>query len=81
MARIEAEVMDLVNRIQGLPDAERAKILARVMIAEGKKVPWSEIEKIQQRARESKLDAKELERDIVEAVREVREERSRKSRT
>ena len=68
MARIETEVMDLAKRIQGLPDAERAKILARVMIAEGKKVPWSAVEAIQQRARDSKLDPKELERDTVEAV-------------
>lgn len=81
MARIEADILDLAKRIQELPDAERAKILARVMIAEGKKVPWSEIEEIQQRARESKFDAQELERDIVESVREVRDERSRKSRT
>jgi hypothetical protein len=81
MARIEAEALALAKRIQGLPSAERAKILARVMMAEGQKVPWSDIEAIQQRARSSELDARDVERDIVETVREVRDERRRKNRT
>jgi transposase InsO family protein len=79
MTRMQAQ--DLAKRIQILPDAEQIKILSRVMKAEGKKVSWSEVERIQQRMAKLKVDEDQLTRDIVESVREVRRERQRKSRS
>jgi transposase InsO family protein len=79
MTRMQAQ--DLAKRIQILPDAEQIKILSRVMKAEGKKVGWSEVERIQQRMAKLKVDEDQLTRDIVESVREVRRERRRKSRS
>ena len=79
MTRMEAR--DLVKRIQVLPDAEQIKILSRVMHAEGKKVGWSEVEGIQQRMGKLDADDERLTREIVEAVREVRRARRRKSRS
>jgi hypothetical protein len=80
MARIQAEVQALAERIQALADADRAKILAQVMLAEGKKVPWSALQRVQRRVREVGVDGDKLDRDIVEAVREVRLDRTPKSR-
>jgi hypothetical protein len=79
MTRMEAR--DLVKRIQVLPDAEQIKILSRVMHAEGKKVGWSEVEGIQQRMGKLDVDDERLTREIVEAVRDGRRERRRKSRS
>ena len=79
MTRMEAR--DLVKRIQVLPDAEQTRILSRVMQAEGKKVAWSEVEAIQQRMGKLDVDDEQFTREIVEAVREVRRERRRKSRS
>jgi hypothetical protein len=79
MTRMEAR--DLVKRIQVLPDAEQIKILSRVMQAEGKKVGWTEVEGIQQRMGKLDVDDEQFTREIVEAVREVRRERRRKSRS
>ena len=79
MTRMEAR--DLVKRIQVLPDAEQIKILSRVMHAEGKKVGWSEVEGIQQRMGKLDVDYERLTREIVEAVRDGRRERRRKSRS
>jgi hypothetical protein len=79
MTRMEAR--DLVKRIQVLPDAEQTRILSRVMQAEGKKVAWSEVEAIQQRMGKLDVDDERFTREIVEAVREVRRERRRKSRS
>ena len=79
MTRMEAR--DLVKRIQVLPDAEQIKILSRVMHVEGKKVGWSEVEGIQQRMGKLDADDERLTREIVEAVRDVRRERRRKSRS
>jgi transposase InsO family protein len=75
------EARDLVKRIQILPDAEQIKILSRVMQAEGKKVAWTEVEAIQRRMGKLAVDDEKLTREIVEAVREVRRERRRKSRS
>jgi hypothetical protein len=80
MARIQSEVQELARRIQALPDAQKAKILAQVMLAEGKDVPWSAIEDIQRRMRKLDLDPEKLDRDIVKTVREVRRDRRRKPR-
>ena len=79
MTRMEAR--DLVKRIQVLPDAEQTRILSRVMQAEGKKVAWSEVEAIQQRMGKLDVDDEQLTGAIVQAVREVRRERQRKSRS
>ena len=79
MTRIEAR--DLVKRIQVLPDAEQVKILSRVMQAEGRKVAWSEVEAIQRQMGKLDVDDEKFSREIVEAVREVRRERRRKSRS
>jgi hypothetical protein len=77
----QMEARDLVKRIQILPDAEQIKILSRVMQAEGKKVAWTEVEAIQRRMGKLAVDDEKLTREIVEAVREVRRERRRKSRS
>ena len=79
MTSIEAR--DLSKRIQVLPDAEQVKILSRVMQADGRKVPWSEVEAIQRRMGKLDVDHEKLTREIVEAVREVRRERRRRSRS
>ena len=77
----QMEARDLVKRIQILPEAEQIKILSRVMQAEGKKVAWSEVEAIQRRMGKLAVDDEKLTREIVGAVREVRRERRRKSRS
>ena len=79
MTSIEAR--ELSKRIQVLPDAEQVKILSRVMQADGRKVPWSEVEAIQRRMGKLDVDHEKLTREIVEAVREVRRERRRRSRS
>ena len=79
MTRVQA--VDLAKRIQDLPENEQAKLLARVMIAEGQTVPWSRIETIQRRIAKLDLDPQQVERDAVEAVRAVRRERRRSGRT
>lgn len=80
MAKIEAEIRALAERIQALADADRAKILAQVMRAEGKGVPWSAVQRVQGRVRSVGLRGEKVDRDIVDAVREVRRDRARKSR-
>jgi len=80
MARVQAEIRALAERIQALADADRAKILAQVMQAEGKRVPWSAVQGVQSRVRSGGLRGEKLDRDIVDAVREVRRDRARKSR-
>lgn len=77
----QMEARDLVKRIQILPEAEQIKILSRVMQAEGKKVAWSEVEAIQRRMGKLAVDDEKLTNEIVEAVREVRQERRRRSRS
>lgn len=67
-------------RIQALADADRTKILAQVMLAEGEKVPWSALQRVQRRVRQVGCDGDKLDRDIVQAVRDVRSDRVRKSR-
>ena len=80
MARVQAEIRALAERIQALADADRAKILAQVMQAEGKRVPWSAVQRVQSRVRSVGLRGEKLDSDIVDAVREVRRDRARKSR-
>jgi hypothetical protein len=80
MARIQAEVRALAERIQALADADRAKILAQVMQAEGKKVPWSSVRRVQSRVGRIGLRGDKLDRDVVGTVRQVRRDRARKSR-
>ena len=80
MARVQAEIRALAERIQALADADRAKILAQVMQAEGKRVPWSAVQRVQSRVSSVGLRGEKLDSDIVDAVREVRRDRARKSR-
>ncbi len=80
MAKVQAEIRALAERIQALADADRAKILAQVMQAEGKRVPWSAVQQVQGRVRSAGLRGEKVDRDIVDAVREVRRDRARKSR-
>lgn len=77
----QMEARDLARRIQILPEADQIKILSRVMQAEGKKVAWSEVEAIQRRMGKFAVDDEKLTSEIVEAVREVRQERRRRSRS
>jgi hypothetical protein len=78
MAKVQAEIQALAERIQALADADRAKILAQVMRAEGKRV--SAVQRVQGRVRSAGLRGEKVDRDIVDAVREVRRDRGRKSR-
>jgi hypothetical protein len=80
MARVQAEVQALAERIQALADADRAKILAQVMLAEGKKVPWSAVQRVQTRVRKIGIEGEKLDRDIVESVREARRDGARRPR-
>jgi hypothetical protein len=50
------------------------------MQAEGKKVPWSSVQRVQGRVRRIGLRGAKLDRDIVDAVRAVRRDCARKSR-
>jgi hypothetical protein len=74
LTRIEA--VELARRIQGLSVAEQAKLLARVMLAEGKKVPRSGIRTIQHRAGVSRMSADAVEQQVVQIVRAVRNGRA-----
>jgi hypothetical protein len=80
MAKVQAEIRALAERIQALADADRAKILAQVMQAEGKRVPWSAVQRVQGRVRSVGLRGEKVDRDIVDTLREVRRDRARKSR-
>jgi hypothetical protein len=80
MAKVQAEIQALAERIQALADADRAKVLAQVIQAEGKRVPWSAVQRVQGRVRSVGLRGEKVDRDIVDAVREVRRDRARKSR-
>jgi hypothetical protein len=80
MAKIQAEIRALAERIQALADADRAKILAQVMQAEGKRVPWSAVQRVQGRVRSGGVRGEKVDREIVDTVREVRRDRARKSR-
>ena len=50
------------------------------MRAEGKRVPWSAVQRVQGRVRSGGVRGEKVDRDIVDAVREVRRDRARKSR-
>lgn len=80
MPKREAESRVLAERIQALANADRAKLLAQVMQAEGKRVPWCAVQRVQGRARSVGLRGESVDRDIVDAVREVRRDRVRRSR-
>jgi hypothetical protein len=74
LTRIQA--VDLARRIQGLPVAEQAKLLARVMLAEGKKAARSAIRAIQHRAGTPRTSADAVELKVVKTVRAVRSGRA-----
>lgn len=80
MPKREGESRVLAKRIQALADADRAKIVAQVIQAEGKRVPWSAVQSVQGRVRSLGLLGEKVDRDIVDAVREVRRDRACRSR-
>jgi hypothetical protein len=63
---------ELARRIQGLSIAEQAKLLARVMLAEGKRGSRSAIRAIQRRTGASRMSADAVEQQVVQTVRAVR---------
>ena len=71
MAKIQAAIHALAERIQALPAVARARILAQVMQAEGRRVPWSALQRVQ-KLRPLGRRGEDLDRDIVAAVRDVR---------
>jgi hypothetical protein len=79
MSRMEA--VDRARRIQDLPVGEQAKLLARVMLAEGTKVPPSAIRAIQRRSKTPRkipqISADTVEQQVVQTVRAVRHGRAR----
>jgi hypothetical protein len=74
------QAVDLARRIQGLSVADQAKLLARVMLAEGQKVPRSAIRTIQRRAGASRMSAAAVDEQVVQTVRAVQSGRARKRR-
>ena len=74
------EASHLVRRIQTLPAAARVKLLSSIMELEERVVRWSEVERIQGSASKSGLSEEALDREIAQAVRAVRRERSRRVR-
>jgi|HubBroStandDraft_2_1064218.scaffolds.fasta_scaffold383368_2 hypothetical protein len=74
------QAVDLARRIQGLSFADQAKLLARVILAEGQKVPRTAIRTIQRRAAASRMSAAAVDDQVVQTVRAVRSGRARKRR-
>ena len=75
MARKRPEVDELARRILALDVAERAKLLARLMVAGGRETEWSAISRIQRRMQ--RHSPREMGRLVDKAVAEVRRERQR----
>jgi hypothetical protein len=75
MARRRTEVDDLADRIVALRDADRANLLARLMIVDGRRVDWSVITRIRRRFRAQRVSS--VEREVDKAVPEVRRDRAR----
>jgi hypothetical protein len=86
MARAQqvTEAETLARRILALPDAAKVKILSQVMLAEGEEVSWADVEAIQRRVSTAlaKRDEspEDVDRLVVQTVRDVRRERRRRRR-
>jgi hypothetical protein len=75
MARRRPEVDELARRILALDVAERAKLIARLMVAGERETDWSAITRIQRRTQ--RHSPSEVGRRVDKAVAEVRRERQR----
>lgn len=75
MARIRTDVDELAARIVRMGDAERARLLARLIVAGGRPADWSVLRDIRRRVRTR--DPRVIERAAVQTTREVRRERAR----
>lgn len=78
MARAQqvTEAETLARRILALPDAEKVKIMSQVMLAEGQKVSWADVEAIQRKVSTALAERNEspehVDRLVVQTVQEVR---------
>ena len=75
MARRRNDIDELADRIVGLRDADRAKLLARLIATGGRPVDWSVLRQIRRRVRTR--DVRAIERAAIETTRAVRRERTR----
>ncbi len=75
MARAQAEVQKLAEKIGTLPAVDRAKLLARLLQDEQQREDWSVIDQVRARNKGRNVKAK-----VDRAVREVRRERDRRAR-
>lgn len=75
MARRRNDIDELAGRIVRLREADRAKLLARLIASGGGPADWSVLREIRRGVRTR--NARLIQRDAIEATREVRRERSR----
>jgi hypothetical protein len=77
MALAHKNVDHLVDEIVALRNADKIRLLSRLMEAEGTEVDWAMIKRTQRQL----PDTAALRREINEAVREVRRERKARARS
>jgi len=78
MARAQAEVQKLAERIGSLAPADRAKLLARLLQDEQQREDWSVVDRV--RARNRGKSPKAIKARIDRAVGEVRRDRTTRAR-
>jgi hypothetical protein len=78
MARTQADVQKLAERIGALAPADRAKLLARLLQDEQQREDWSVVDRV--RARNRGKSPRALKGKIDRAVREVRRDRPPRAR-
>lgn len=77
MALAHKNVDHLVDEIVTLRNADKIRLLSRLMEAEGTEVDWAMIKRTQRQL----PDTAALRREITETVREVRRERKARARS
>jgi len=77
MALAHKNVDHLVDEIVALRNADKIRLLSRLMEAEGTEVDWAMIKRTQRQL----PDTQALRREINEAVREARRERKARARS
>jgi hypothetical protein len=77
MALAHKNVDHLVDEIVALRNADKIRLLSRLMEAEGTEVDWAMIKRTQRQL----SDTAALRREINETVREVRRERKARARS
>jgi hypothetical protein len=77
MALAHKDVDHLVDEIVALRNADKIRLLSRLMEAEGTEVDWAMIKRTQRQL----SDTAALRREINETVREVRRERKARARS